>query len=167
MRPITIAVLSLILAAPAAAQVAGHAEAHGDEDEHVAEAHGLRVTHAWTRATGGDEALVFFELENEGEATVTVTGATSSVGAAGSLAGFRLVDGAPGLMPVPSLPVEAGAEVDFTPVGLGVLLTGLAAPLVEGGSFVLELETSAGPVPITVLVEDADATQHSHAGHAH
>jgi hypothetical protein len=177
-------VLSLALAAPAAAARADTAlpaaadaqeehEQHGEhehehDDGHVAVAEsGLRATHPWSRAGAGDEALVFVELANGADRTLTLTGAASPAARAATLVGFRLADGRQVHEPIAELPLEAGAEIALAPFGLAIRLEGLTRPLVEGETLPVTLLTDAGPLPLTVAVEAADARQHDHAGHTH
>lgn len=171
-RPI-LAPLALCLALAAAAAPAGQEAAHGHADEphgdsaHLAEGAGLRALHAWTRATDAASALVFVEIENVSDHAVALTGATSEVAQSGALVGFALVDGAPAHQPVGETGIAPGAEIAFEPFGLAIALEGLARPLAQGEAFAVTLLTDHGPLEMTVEVEAADATQHSHAGHMH
>lgn len=151
------ALLLIALAAPLAAQ----------EHDHVAEAGGLRVVHAWTAATGGPDALVFMEVENRGNAPVTLTGAAAEGAAEATLVGHALADGATAWTPLPGVPVEAGGELHLEPNVLAIRLAGLAAPLEAGAQLDLDLRFGEVVLPVEVAVEPEGATAHSHAGHAH
>ena len=152
----------LVFAALAAfgAPVAAH------ESSHLAEIDGLRAVHAWTRATDAAETLVFVEIENRGEAAVTLDGVRAD-GLSAQLVGFRLVDGASAYEPVGSVPVAPGRDLLLEPDGLALRLSGLSAPLEEGDEVELELLTSLGALAIHVEVEAEGATDHGHAGHDH
>lgn len=64
---------------------------------------------------------------------------------------------------VESLDLPAGATVELKPGGLHVMMTGLKAPLAEGGSFTLRLTfEKAGEVEVKVPV-GAVAIGHDHA----
>lgn len=152
--------LALVFFLPAFARAEGD---HG----HLSELDGFRAVHAWTRATTGDEALVFVELENQGAADVMIDGADSEVAAAAALVGVELKDGAPVYTVLPPLPVPAGREMHLDPDGLAIRLTGLSRDLAEGDEFEMHLETSLGEIELHVAVEADDAHQHSHAGHSH
>lgn len=157
--------LMLGLLAPLPAVAAG---GHEHDDDHVAVADfGLIATHAWTRATRATEALVFVELQNGAAATVTLTGARSPAARSATLVGFRSTGGATDHAPIPMLPLEPGAEIALVPFGLAIRLEGLTAPLAQGEEIAVTLLTDAGALALHVAVEAADATRHSHAGHAH
>ncbi len=139
----------------------------GDDHHHLSELDGFRAVHAWTRATTGDEALVFVELENQGAADVMIEGADSEIAAAAALVGVELKDGTQVYTVLPPLPVPAGREMHLDPDGLAIRLTGLSRDLAEGDEFQMHLETSLGEIELHVAVEAEDAHQHSHAGHSH
>lgn len=162
MKPIVAAFVLAVLAAARA-----DAEEHDQADEHAAVAHGLRVLHPWTRATEGGDVLVWFEIENQGDAEVTLTGGSSPLAAEAEIVGFQLADGDSANVPLEEVSIDAGGEMEFEPRGLALRLGDVTGPLEEGDTFPLELQTSAGPLPMTVLVESSTAEQHSHAGHAH
>ena len=164
--------LSLILAAtpPHAADEHGHAEedhAHAEDDAHLFELGGFEVLHPWTRATKADEALVFMELINEGGDPVSIIGAETGAAETAALVGFQMSGGEGSYVPLDPVPVQPGREMDLSPDGLAIRLTGLRTDLAEGQHFDLTLITSNGKLEIEASVEAADATQHSHAGHAH
>lgn len=142
-------------------------EEHGAHGDHLATLGELRLVHAWTRATEDDHALVFVEIDNTGEAPVTLTGAASAIAEGAELVGFRLEEGEPGYVALGKLPVAPGTEMALAPEGLALRLEGLAGPLTEGETFPVEIVFDAGRVEMIVQVEAADATQHGHAGHAH
>ncbi len=152
-----IALLLAALAVPAAAQ----------ENGHVAEAGGLRVVHAWTPATDGPEALVFLEVENRGNAAVTLTGATADAAEDATLVGHALAGGESTWTPLPGVPVEPGGDLHLEPDVLAIRLAGLAAPLEEGAQLDVTVLFGDLALPVTVPVEPEGATAHSHAGHVH
>ncbi len=151
------ALLLIALSAPVAAQ----------EHDHVAEANGLRVVHAWTPATDGPEALVFMEIENRGDAPATLTGAAADVAGEAALVGHALAGGESTWTPLPGVPVEAGGELRLEPNVLAIRLSGLAAPLEEGAHLDVEVLFGDLVLPVEVAVEPEGATAHSHAGHVH
>ena len=161
-RKLLLATALLTFAAPAFAEDHDH-----DHDHHVSELDGLRAVHAWTRATSGKTALVFVEIENGSGKDVLLQGGESAHAASVDLVGFKLQDGAPAYVLLPSLPVKAGREVELSPEGLALRLNGLKEPLKEGEEIEMEIEFDAGHLEVHVEVEDADATQHGHAGHSH
>jgi hypothetical protein len=190
-RPETLAALILLAtAAPALAdedhahEDEAHAEAHahGDadahdtehadqdhgDDAHLAEAGGLRLVHAWSRATDSDATLIFVEIENSGDSTRSLVGGGSPHAAAAEVVGFRLVDGTPTYEPLPEVPIAPGAEMSLSPDGLALRLTGLDTALDEGGSLPVTFAFDDGlEIRATAQIEASTATRHSHAGHMH
>jgi copper(I)-binding protein len=65
------------------------------------------------------------------------------------------------------LPVAPETEMMLAPQGVALRLDGLSRDLAEGDSFNVTVSFAQSDVALTVEVEAADATQHSHAGHAH
>lgn len=144
------------------------ADGHDHETEEHAFAIGdFVVEHAWTPATTSREALVYMLLHNLGDEPVTLEGAASEAAEAAGLVGIVLKDGAETTVPLPSVPVPAGREMELAPGIMAVALTGLREPLQQGGHLELVLTTSAGELEVEAEIGAADATQHSHAGHSH
>ncbi|PWV98778.1 hypothetical protein DFR52_10467 [Hoeflea marina] len=157
----------LLLAAssgPSLSAGSGHAVGAA---EHVSELDGVRIIHAWTRATSTPEALVYLELENRSGRTVSLIGGESESGSAVTLVGLRFRDGAAELVTLPAVPVKDGAELHLDPEGLALRVEGLKEPLHPGDVIEIEVRLESGHVDVDVEVEAADATGHSHAGHAH
>jgi periplasmic copper chaperone A len=159
----------IIFAAAFAATLASIATPGLTEDmhHHVSETEGLRAIHAWTRATSGNEALVFLEIENTSSETTTLSGAETDIAASVEITGFQMIDGKPVYVPLPAMPIQPGKELHFEPEALALRLNGLKVPLNEGGEFGLELEFGHRHLEIHVEIENAHATGHSHAGHTH
>lgn len=150
--------LTLPMAVPAIAQ----------DHDHEASAGNLTIVHPWARAaSAGGETMVFFEIENAG-AAVDLTGAETAVATSVELVGAALgADANQTVQPVGAVSIASGDFV-LEPNGLGFLLTGLTQDLVQGEDFELEVEFADGThIHAHVEIEAADATQHSHAGHAH
>lgn len=148
--------------------LAAHAQAQAqEEDEHLTEADGLRVLHAWTNAGTGDVAQVYLEIENTGEAPIELTGAHAGEARATIVASaIAASGGVPETLDALLLP--AGVETVLEPGGLHLRLAGVEAPRDEGDEMDLTLTfADLGEVEVHVRVEAADATQHSHAGHSH
>ncbi|WP_051373234.1 copper chaperone PCu(A)C [Spiribacter curvatus] len=146
----------------------GH-DSHGESraDHHLAVSDQLRVLHGWTRATDHDHARVFMEIENIADAPVRLTGGRSPIAANVELVGFSLVEGEGVYEPVSDVPVMPGRDLVLAPQALALALEDIEGPLIEGSAFPLALTTDRGRVEMTIVVEAADAQQHSHAGHAH
>ena len=152
----------------------GHDEEHAqddhahDDDDHLAEAAGLRLVHAWSRATDDDETLVFVEIENSGDSTRSLIGGGSPHAAAAEVVGFRLVDGTPSYQPLPEVPIAPGADMTLAPEGLALRLTGLDEALEEGGTLPVTFDFDDGlEIRAIAQIEASNATHHSHAGQMH
>ena len=140
---------------------------HDHQDAHVTERDGLRVVHAWSRASKGPDAVVFLEIENEGAAD-TLTGAAAKVALDIVIEGLRLEAGNLVGEPLGDVAIPAGGTFHFEPNVAQLRLVGLAHPLDEGDDYAIELVfADRGSIAVHVEVEAADATQHSHAGHSH
>lgn len=159
----------LVLLAMLATPVCALAQSHSSHDHHshVSQHGDLRAVHAWTRATTGNTALVFMELENTGTDRLMITGAQGPRGAPAELVGFTLQNGQARLQPVGRMPLNAGHALRLEPNGLALQITGLDAALAQGEAFDLELQTDHGTLPVHVEIGAPDATGHSHAGHSH
>lgn len=149
-----------------------HDQEHGHDDDPAADDHlstigDVRLLHGWTRATGDDSALIFVEIENDGTTPVTLIGGASDLAEGAVLVGFTTVNGAPTYQELPALPVAPGTEMVLAPQGVALRLEGLSRDLDEGDSFEVIISFAEADVALSVEVEAANATQHSHAGHAH
>lgn len=156
--------LAMLFALPLAMPVLAQDHDH----EHEASEGNLTIVHPWARAaSAGGESMVFFEIENAGEA-VELTGAETEIAASVELVGAALgTDANQTWQPVGAVSVAAGDFV-LEPSGLGFRLTGLTQDLVQGEDFEMEVEFGDGThIHVHVEIEAADATQHSHAGHSH
>lgn len=152
--------LLLLVSTPLAAQDHGH-------DDHEASLGAVTVIHAWTRATGqGEDAVVFFEIENAGE-PVVLSGAEATNSASVEVVGATMgADGVMAYQPVGEFQLPRG-EFDFDPNGLGLRLNDLTTELKQGDHFPMHLLIGDGELEISVEVEASDAVAHSHAGHSH
>lgn len=138
------------------------------EEDHLSEIGGVRVLHAWTNAGDGDAARVYMEIENEGDGPAELVAASAEGAETATFVAspIRAEGGVPETLDGILLP--AGVAVALEPRGLYLLLQGVDAPREEGGEMEMTLTFEPqGEVEVHVLVEAADATQHSHAGHSH
>ena len=154
------------LAALLVSLAAGFAHA-ADDHAHLAEAEGLRILHAWTRATTEGEAFVFAEIENGGAVERVLTGAEAEGAASGEVVGFGFENGSPVWTVLPGVPVAAGADLHLEPDVLALRLLGLGAPLAEGGHLDVVFVFDGFEIAAEAEILDADARAHSHAGHSH
>lgn len=144
----------------------GHEE-NADDAAHSFDVDGVKVVHPWMNATNGRDALIFLELENSSDASVSLEGAEVPFAETAMLVGFTLKDGEGAYQPLPSVPVQPGRSLDLQPEGLAILASGLNQRFTEGDTAKMSLVTSVGTIALTVAVESAGARQHSHAGHNH
>ncbi len=147
-----------------------HAEKHedGDHSDHKSELKGMKALHAWTQAVHkGDDALVFVELENGSNATITFLGGEAKHAKSVELVGFQLKEGEPNYVPVTQVPIKAGRHLELAPKSLALRLHDLDEDLHKGETIEMELEFDIGHMEIHVEIGSKDATQHSHAGHNH
>lgn len=138
-----------------------------DDHAHVAEAEGLRVVHAWTRATSTGEALVFAEIENRGAAERRLTGAEAEGATVGAVVGFSYANGTAAWTVLPGVPVAAGEDLHLEPDVLALRLGGLGAPLTEGGHLDVIFVFDGLEIAAEAEILDAEARAHSHSGHSH
>lgn len=155
------AMFALVLSAPMIVPV------QAEEHEHVAAAGDIRVVHAWARAAAaGSDTLVFMDIENKGAADRLLSAETGEAKSS-ELVGITMKDGASSTAPLGPVDIGSG-ETMLDPGGMAIALRGLTGDLVKGEDFELVIRfEKAGPVELDVEIEAADATQHSHAGHAH
>ena len=165
-RTVRAAVLAGLLAAVPAVAEEAHGHADGDS-HHEAAAGGLRAVHAWTRATSDTTALIFVDIENGSDKTVSIVGAEADWAETVELVGFQLKDGEPTWVALPPVPVKAGTEMVLSPDGLALRAIGVKQPLGAGEERNIEIEFDAGHLDMVLQVEAADARAHSHAGHQH
>ncbi|MEF2073964.1 copper chaperone PCu(A)C [Consotaella aegiceratis] len=160
--------LALILACLSVAWPALAEDDHHDDDHHVSELDGVRVIHAWTRATSARTTEVFFDVQNRSDADVALTGGESGIAEMVSLVGFTMSGEGEGTYEtLPSVPIKAGGTMKLAPNGLALQLGGLKQALRQGDEIEIEVIFDIGHMDVHVEVEAADATQHSHAGHNH
>ncbi|MDF0599252.1 copper chaperone PCu(A)C [Psychromarinibacter sp. C21-152] len=160
--PLALATLAC-LSLPAAAQE--NHDNHDDQDDHLAEADGVRILHAWAVPEDG-AVRIYMEIENTGDRTLTLTGGETHDGAALALMATELqAEG--GAVPLGEFPIKAGTEIDLDPGGLYLVLNP-ASDLAEGDRFAAHVDLEPlGEVEIEVDVLAPGTRQHPHAGHRH
>jgi len=153
----------------------GHSHGHDEAGDsaadhghgHLATLDGLRLVHAWTRATTGRDALIFIEIENTGDETRMLSGARAEIAETAEIVAFDLRGGTGTYVPIPVLPITSGTRMTLMPEGLAIRLSGLNRDLNRGETLPMVLRFGPDEVTVSVAIEEKDATQHSHAGHAH
>lgn len=100
---------------------------------HIAEMHGVTISHAWGNATEGDTAHVYLDLSVAGGVRALLRGASAGVARDAVLVRTHLEDGEVSERPNSLAFVTDGGETDYLlPYGPSFLLSGLERPLVEG-----------------------------------
>jgi copper(I)-binding protein len=129
-----------------------------------AQGEGIEVRDAFARATIGSatSGVVYLTIVNRTSGPDRLMSASTPVAARADLH-MTVRDGdVVRMRRLETIAIEAGGTVAFEPGGAHVMLSGLAAPLVEGESFELTLEfEAAGPmtfeVPVgSIAAESAD-----------
>lgn len=174
MRFLIAAILSLFAFAAVAS---GHDHGHADHDDHGHAAHadsehkavlgGITLLHAWAAETAGSEVFVYVEIDNKGDAAITLLGAEADIAGAVDLVGFHSKDGVTGYSSLPMLPIAAGAKLVLAPNAVAFRMSDVTTHLHEGDSFAFHIIFDAGEVAMMAQVEPKGATQHRHTGHNH
>lgn len=126
----------------------------------------LHAGHGWLAATTKPQARVFINLENEGDAPVTIVGFSSDLGEA-RLVGPAIKAGA-GPQEIPEFQLTSGGALKMEPDGLHIYLSGLTSPMIKGEEIEIVAHfKSREDLILHAEIEDEDAESHSHAGHNH
>ena len=158
----------LLIAALLGAAASGAAAQEAENGKHLVEAGDVRVLHAWTRATEEPNARVYMGIENQGEGSVTLTGAETEIADLVTLVAEEVHEGDLTPTTINTIPVAPGTAIALEPGGLSVMLSELSRPLQEGETFEMELGfRPMADVGIEVEVLGPEATQHPHAGYSH
>lgn len=139
------------------------------DDPHLFVLEGVEILHPWTRATPrSQDGLVFMEIENQTGEPLILTGGRSEAAASIEIVGAQLSGtGQQEYVPLGPLEIPPG-DFDLDPNGVALRLSDLSQDLVQGNRLVVVVEfESQGEIRLEADIESADATQHSHAGHAH
>lgn len=143
------------------------APAFAEDSDHLSEKDGVRILHAWTRATSDHDGALFFEVENTSGKEVVLLGAESDAAKDVHIVTSSIKAGG-AAEEVESFPIAAGSEFEFTPNGVFLELHDMKSPLVEGEEFEVHLVfQDIGEIEAHVEIEAADADGHAHAGHNH
>ena len=143
------AALSLTVASILA--IAGATRAQGD---------GIEVRDIFSRATIGQatSGVVYLTIVNHASSPDRLMSASTPVAARTDLHMTVRENDVVRMRRLETLAIPAGESVAFEPGGAHVMLSGLEAPLREGGSFELTLEFEAGgPMTVDVPVKSIAA----------
>ena len=122
----------------------------------------IEVTAPWTRATvrGASVAVGYLTIENKGAVADRLVGATADAAGKVELHETQMKDGVMSMRALTSgLEIKPGAKVAFKPGSYHLMLLGLKAPLLPGGSVhaVLTFD-KAGEIAVDMPVEAVGAT---------
>jgi periplasmic copper chaperone A len=135
----------------------------------------LTISSAWTRATPprAPTAGGFVTIENSGEASDRLIGATSPIAGRAELHAMSMRDGTMIMQQVKNgIEIPPGGTVTLAPGGLHIMFMKLSESLVEGGtvSVILSFE-NAGDIEILFPVQAMGARQpvesHQNGSHEH
>jgi periplasmic copper chaperone A len=115
----------------------------------------LTVTGAWARTTppGIPMGAAYLTIHNDTKKSDRLLKLKASVGRKAEVHRTEVIEGVARMREVSVLHLAPGEKAEFAPGGMHVMLMGLEKPLVEGGSFELELLFEvAGPRKVKVLV---------------
>ena len=137
-----------------------------EEHDHLVEADGIHILHAWTNAGRQEDMRVYMEIQNNRDTPIFLTGAELEDGTTGQIVGAAMkADGDP--MPLPGIEIQAHRDLTLSPDTLYVRLGG-AAPSQEGDEIPLHLSFEDLPeIEIHVETLPSGAHAHPHAGHDH
>ena len=148
LRNIALAMLLVLPAVPALAHHDGEIASVGD----------MRISHAWTKETGGTAHAieVFLTLENVGDEEERLIGGTTRFSEPAMFQAPVLAsDGAVAVQDVSAIVIDAGQSVTLQPGGIRIVLNDVKRTLRAGGHFHMHLEfANAGTVEIDVEIED-------------
>lgn len=116
---------------------------------------------------GANVAAAYLSVHNQGEQTLSITGASSSVASHTELHLTRIVDEVASMEEQASIDIAPGDSLEFGHGGYHVMLLGLQQPLAAGDSYTLELLTSDGLITVTVPVTEAGPAPSDKSGSTH
>jgi len=125
----------------------------------------IKIIGAWTMATppGADVGAGYLQIVNEGSAPVRLAGGTTPAAASVEVHMMAMDNGVMRMRPASEgLEIAAGASAELQPGGYHLMLIGLKAPLVEGGSVPITLTFDGG-----TQVEATLAVRAMGGGHGH
>ena len=157
--------LALLLSVAATSAAASDVDSH---DDHLAEADGVRILHAWTTPPVDGEVRIYLDIENEGDVDITLVGAEVHGGKDAVVAGLDFKRQGMPSIEIGEFPIPAGTDLRLSPTGPFLLIDGLDPVPVAGASFDMHLKLEPlGEVEVHVDVEAEGTMEHPHAGHNH
>jgi hypothetical protein len=120
----------------------------------------IEITHAWARATAATAktGAAYLTIANKGASDDRLVAAATPAAAKAELHVTSMDGAVMKMRPIAAVDIKAGAQAEFKPGGMHIMLVDLAAPLKVGQSFALTLTfEKAGRVETTVTVEKPGA----------
>jgi periplasmic copper chaperone A len=153
------------LAAALLISLAGHAEGN-------ANAEGIEVSGAWTRATAPGQEQAGVDLSITSKQAAALVGVSSPAAGSAELHSMTDEDGMMRMREVKSIELPAGKRVDLGASGYHLMLNELKAPLKEGDSVPLVLSIKVGAQQAVVIktvakVKSLHATSDEQHGDMH
>lgn len=105
----------------------------------------IEISAAWTRATAPGQDAASVDMTITSKRAATLIGVSSPAAAAAELHSMTSKDGMMSMREVQAIALPAGKPVNLGDSGYHVMLTGLKAPLKEGGSVPLTLTFRLDP----------------------
>lgn len=108
----------------------------------------MTVEKAWARSTppGAANGAAFMTLVNAGSKDNALVAAESDAAGTVELHTHIMEEGVARMRQVPEIPVPAGGRTELRPGGLHIMLIGLKAPLIDGGTLSINLKFRDGAV---------------------
>lgn len=128
----------------------------------------IAVEQAWSRATApsAPNGAAFMTIRNTGAEADRLVSAAAAIADRVELHTHRMEDGVMKMRQVEAIDIPADGSAELRPGGLHVMMFGLKTPLVQGGTFPVELTfEKAGTRTVEVSVMRAGATGPAGAGH--
>lgn len=115
-------------------------------DSHAAQADAIRIEAAWSRPTAKSvpTAAIYMDIHNGGSADIVVSRIETPAASRTEVHRTVRVGDIARMEPVERLAVPAYGKLTFGPGGLHVMLIGLQAALVSGGTFPVRLVLADG-----------------------
>ena len=102
---------------------------------------GIEVSHPWARpAIQGNNAAIYFLLQNHSASADEMTGVTSDVAEAVEMHESRMEGDVMQMQQMLSVPIKGKASVEFAPGGLHIMLIDLKQELKVGDEFQVTLQ---------------------------
>lgn len=130
---------------------------------------GIEIHSAWMRPVAqGENGAVYFVIHNHSSQPDELVGVSSDLAAAVEMHESKISGDVMQMTKVDSVPLEAYAEIEFSPGGLHVMLVGLKNTLTLGGKIEIVLHfKNRDDIRATVPVRETAAPEEDHSAEDH